>query len=266
MVFGGFRADTGPRTGWLARATLTRMPPASSAPSASSASDAPEAVTLVLASASPARLKTLRGAGVEPVVVVSEVDEGAVVADAFERYGPLEAADVALLLARAKAEDVAAGIDVPAIVLGCDSVLELDGDVHGKPATAAEAVERWKRMRGRSGVLHTGHWLVDDREDGTGATIGATASTTVHFAKLSDAEIEAYVATGEPLQVAGAFTIDGLGGPFVSAIEGDHHNVVGLSLPLLRELLAEVGAGWFDVASGPTTVAARAGELTSGQG
>jgi septum formation protein len=240
------------------------MPPASSAADAPAASDAP--VTLVLASASPARLKTLRGAGVEPVVVVSEVDEGLVVADAFERYGPLEAADVALLLARAKAEDVAAGIDLSAIVLGCDSVLELDGDVHGKPATAAEAVERWKRMRGRSGVLHTGHWLVDERDHGTGATLGATASTTVHFAKLSDAEIEAYVATGEPLQVAGAFTIDGLGGPFVSSIEGDHHNVVGLSLPLLRELLAELGAGWFDVASGPAVVAARAGELTSGQG
>jgi septum formation protein len=231
------------------------MPPSSDA-----------SVTLVLASASPARLKTLRGAGIEPVVVVSDVDEGVVVADAFERYGPIEAADIALLLARAKAEDVAAGIDLSAVVVGCDSVLELDGDVHGKPATAAEAVERWKRMRGRSGVLHTGHWLVDARDDGTGATLGATASTTVHFARLSDVEIEAYVATGEPLQVAGAFTIDGLGGPFVSSIEGDHHNVVGISLPLLRDLLAEMGTGWFDVASGPAVVTARAGELTSGQG
>jgi septum formation protein len=204
-------------------------------------------VTLVLASASPARLKTLRQAGVEPVVVVSDVDEDIVVSDAFERYGALEAADVALLLARAKAEDVAAESEVSAIVVGCDSVLELDGEVHGKPATPAEAIERWKRMRGTSGVLHTGHWVVDDRDAGSGATLGATASTTVHFAKLTDAEIDAYVATGEPLLVAGAFTVDGLGGAFVSSIEGDYHNVVGLSLPLLRELLVEVGVGWFEI-------------------
>jgi len=205
-------------------------------------------VQLVLASASPARLSTLRAVGIEPVVVVSGVDEDLAVAEATERYGPLEPGDVALLLARAKAEDVAARLDDDAVVLGCDSVLELGGEVHGKPADAAEAVERWRRMRGRSGVLHTGHWLVDDREGG--ATLGATASTTVHFAKLSDEEIDAYVATGEPLVVAGAFTIDGLGGAFVTAVEGDHHNVVGLSLPLLRELLADAGIGWFDVVGG----------------
>ena len=210
--------------------------------------DAP-AVPLVLASASPARLTTLRAAGIEPTVVVSEVDEDLTVAEATERYGPLEPADIALLLARAKAEDVAAALDDGAVVIGCDSVLELDGEVHGKPADAAEAVSRWHRMRGRSGVLHTGHWLVDDRGPG-GATLGATASTTVHFAKLSDEEIDAYVATGEPLTVAGAFTIDGLGGAFVTSVEGDHHNVVGLSLPLLRDLLADAGIGWFDVVGG----------------
>ncbi|MDV3221431.1 nucleoside triphosphate pyrophosphatase [Intrasporangium sp.] len=209
-------------------------------------SDSP--VPLVLGSASPARLKTLRGAGVEPTVLVSEVDEDLVLAEALDRYGPLGPVDVALLLARAKAEDVASRNESPALVLGCDSVLELDGEIHGKPADAAEAVARWRRMRGRSGILHTGHWLVDDRDSG-GATIGATASTTVHFAHLTDEEIDAYVATGEPLQVAGAFTIDGLGGPFVAGIEGDHHNVVGLSLPLLRELLADAGVGWFEVAS-----------------
>ncbi len=230
------------------------MPPAPDAPDA--------AITLVLASASPARLKTLRQAGVEPVVVVSDVDEDLVVSDAFERYGPLAPEDVALLLARAKAEDVAASGDHTGIVLGCDSVLELDGEVHGKPGTPAEAVERWKRMRGRSGVLHTGHWLVDERDEGSGATLGATASTTVHFAKLSDEEVEAYVATGEPLRVAGAFTVDGLGGPFVTALEGDYHNVVGLSLPLLRELLLEAGVGWFDVAGGESTIIERPGELT----
>lgn len=181
---------------------------------------------------------------------MSEVDETRAVEEATARHGRLEPVDVALLLARAKAEDVAGRHDKndhSALVLGCDSVLELDGEAHGKPADAAEATARWRRMRGRSAVLHSGHWLVDDRPEGSGATLGATASTTVHFASLSDAEIEAYVATGEPLAVAGAFTIDGLGGAFVSAIEGDHHNVVGLSLPLLRELLAQVGVAWFDV-------------------
>jgi len=208
------------------------------------------AVRLVLASASPARLATLRAAGVGPAVVVSSVDEDLALAEATERYGRLEAADVALLLARAKAEDVASTNDLDAVVLGCDSVLELDGEVHGKPADPDEARRRWRRMRGRTGVLHTGHWLVDDRDEDGGATLGATASTTVHFAKLSDDEIDDYVATGEPLLVAGAFTLDGLGGAFVTAIEGDHHNVVGLSLPLLRELLADAGIGWFDVVGG----------------
>jgi septum formation protein len=214
------------------------------------------AVPLVLASASPARLATLRAAGVWPEVVVSRVDEDLALAEAIERYGPLGAPDVALLLARAKAEDVSSTDVRGAVVLGCDSVLELDGEVHGKPADDAEAVRRWRRMRGRSGVLHTGHWLVDDRDGHggrpgrVGVTLGATASTTVHFAALSDEEIDAYVATGEPLLVAGAFTIDGLGGAFVTSIEGDHHNVVGLSLPLLRELLADAGIEWFDVVGG----------------
>ncbi|KGN30423.1 septum formation inhibitor Maf [Knoellia sinensis KCTC 19936] len=210
----------------------------------------------VLASASPARLATLRAAGVEPTVQVSRVDEDAALSAAEQVHGPLDPADVALLLARAKAEDVARSLeegDVPgAVVLGCDSVLELDGEVHGKPADAAEATERWRRMRGRSGVLHTGHWIVDDRDPddgGTGGTLGATASTTVHFADLSDDEIEAYVATGEPLRVAGAFTLDGLGAPYVSAIEGDPSNVVGVSLPLLRELLGELTIRWHDLRS-----------------
>ena len=211
-------------------------------------------VHLVMASASPARRATLRSAGIEPTVIVSEVDEDAVLADAIARYGALEGADIALLLARAKCEAVAAELTSSALVLGCDSVLELDGEIHGKPRDAAEATDRWRRMRGGSGVLHTGHWLRDERSGdagGTNATLGATASTTVHFAALTDAEIDAYVATGEPLRVAGAFTVDGLGGAFVSGIKGDHHNVVGLSLPLLRDLLAEVGVGWFDVASAP---------------
>ena len=219
-------------------------------------------VPLILGSASPARLATLQRAGVRPYVLVSDVDEDSVVSEAVTRHGELAPEDVALVLARAKCEAVTRrltaddtcpeGAPTGALVLGCDSVLELDGEVHGKPADEAEAVLRWKRMRGTSGVLHTAHWLIDDRDDqdgGTGATMGAVASTIVHFAKVSDEEIAAYVASGEPLQVAGAFTIDGLGGPFVSGIEGDHHNVVGLSLPLLREMLGEVNVSWFDLCS-----------------
>ena len=214
----------------------------------SSAPD-PRAVSLVLASQSPARLKTLRSAGVEPQVQVSKVNEEAVEAAARETYGELDADQVALLLARAKAEDVASTLD-DGLVLGCDSVLELDGELHGKPRDAAEATARWQRMRGGSGVLHTGHWLIDLRDSkdgGSGATLGAVASTTVHFADVTDEEIEAYVATGEPMGVAGAFTTDGLGGAFVRGIEGDHHTVVGVSLPVLRDLLAECGVRWTDL-------------------
>jgi septum formation protein len=188
----------------------------------------------VLASQSPARLRTLRSAGVEPDVVVSGVDESTVT-------GP--PADVALTLAVRKAIAVAARCD-DALVLGCDSVLDLDGEALGKPADRADAVARWRLMRGRSGVLHTGHCLVDTVTNRQAAQI---ASTTVHFAALTDEEIEAYVDTGEPLAVAGAFTIDGLGGPFVERIEGDPHNVVGVSLPLLRALLLEVGHRWTDL-------------------
>ncbi|WP_127129637.1 nucleoside triphosphate pyrophosphatase [Georgenia sp. SYP-B2076] len=215
--------------------------------------------TLLLASASPARLSTLRSAGMEPLVAVSAVDEPALLAAAAadaarEGSGPVPAADQVLLLARAKARDVHAHSPAAAtvdLVLGCDSMLELDGpdgtDVVGKPADAGDAVARWRRMRGRSGVLHTGHWLLRAEAGGPPAEVGATSSTIVHFADLSDDEIEAYVATGEPLWVAGAFTVDGLGGPFVTGIEGDYHGVVGLSLPLLRTLLADLGVAITDL-------------------
>ena len=193
---------------------------------------------LVLASASPARLATLRSAGVEPVVIVSGVDESQV-----EGVPP---AELALQLAELKCAAVAERDSLPddALVLGCDSVLELDGQALGKPRDADDAATRWRRMRGRSGVLHTGHSL---RDTASGRVAAATASTTVHFAEVTDAEIAAYVATGEPLAVAGAFTVDGLGGAFVTGIEGDHHNVVGLSLPLVRELTAELGRSWTDL-------------------
>lgn len=188
---------------------------------------------IVLASQSPARLQTLRNAGIEPQVIVSGVDES--------QLDGLPPRELALGLARLKAEAVAP--QVPgAVVIGCDSVLEFNGQPLGKPQDAEDAIQRWQKMRGRSGVLVTGHAVVRGDE-----LVAATAETTVHFADLSDEEIEAYVATGEPLQVAGAFTVDSLGGPFVTSIEGDYHNVVGISLPLLRELLGQLGIRWTDL-------------------
>lgn len=202
----------------------------------------PPAVRLVLASRSPARLATLRSAGLAPEVQVSGVDEEALVA----ARGLVEPAEVALLLARAKAEDVARTAP-GALVVGCDSVLDLDGVSYGKPGTAAVARERWRLMRGRTGVLRTGHWLVDTRpveDGGTGESVGELSSTTVRFASLDDDEIDAYVATGEPLEVAGAFTVDGLGGAFVEGVDGDPHTVVGIGLPTLRRLVRHVGVAW----------------------
>ena len=194
---------------------------------------------LVLASASPARRKLLAAAGLHADVLTSGVDESTV-------DSPVPEA-LCLTLARLKAEAVAARLRGPGaaeeevLVLGCDSVLAFDGQILGKPASEAEATQRWYAMRGRSGVLHTGHCLIHLDGNANGKRAEAVGSTTVHFADLTDAEIAAYVGTGEPLQVAGAFTIDGLGGPFVESIEGDHGNVVGLSLPLLRRLLGELG-------------------------
>jgi septum formation protein len=202
-------------------------------------------LSLVLASGSPARLRLLRTAGVEPTVLPSRVDEDAVARAARVERGGLTAADEALLLAREKAEAVAPQVE-DMVVLGCDSVLELDGTAFGKPAGPTDAAHRWRLMRGRSGVLHTGHWLID-RRSADSPSHGAVASTTVHFADVTDAEIDAYVATGEPLDVAGAFTIDGLGAAFVERIDGDPSNVVGLSLPLLRRLLADIGVMWTDL-------------------
>jgi septum formation protein len=197
-----------------------------------------ESIRLILASASPARLRTLRAAGLDPDVVVSGIDEG----ELMVKSGPELVAE----LARKKATAVSEQLDHlrrPAVIVGCDSMLELDGQAHGKPATAAQAVKRWRMMSGRSAMLLTGHHVIM-RRAGETLTRSAVAATTVHFAELTDGEIEAYVATGEPMQVAGAFTIDGLGGAYVTGIEGDHHNVVGISLPLLRMMVAELGISW----------------------
>ena len=193
---------------------------------------------LVLASASPARLSLLRQAGLSPEVVVSGVDESLVTA-------PRVAEQVALLAA-AKAADVAKQ-ETDALVIGADSLLEFNGKPLGKPADAAEARDRWRRMSGRSGVLHTGQALFDV-QDGTVASRDiAVASTAVYFASPTKAELEAYLATGEPLAVAGAFTLDGLGAPFVRRVEGDPAAVVGLSLTVLRTQLAKRGLAITDL-------------------
>ena len=186
---------------------------------------------VVLASASPARLATLRAAGIEPEVIVSGVDE--------DRVSSQNAAHLAAALAQLKCRAVAEQVEPEALVIGCDSVLAFDNEVLGKPIGPVDAAGRWRRMRGRSGVLHTGHCVRLGGEE-----FVETASTVVHFAQITDEEIDAYVASGEPLHVAGAFTIDGLGGAFIRGIEGDHHNVVGLSLPLLRELVSDLGISW----------------------
>ena len=191
---------------------------------------------LALASKSPARLATLRAAGFDPLVQVSDVDEEALLESV--RGGPTQKV---LALATAKARAVAndareaAGAD---IVVGCDSMFEFDGEAVGKPGSPEAARERIARMAGRSGVLHTGHQIVHLE---SGASLGAVSHAVVHFAPMTDAEVEAYVATEEPLHVAGAFTVDGLGGPFVERVDGDYHGVVGISLPLLRAMLANWG-------------------------
>lgn len=184
---------------------------------------------IVLASASPARLALLRNAGLDPKVIVSGVDE-----DAFTAHSP---AALSLVLAKAKAEAVASGLE-EGLVIGCDSILELDGRPYGKPGTSEEAVERWRIMRGRTGRLVTGHCVIDVP---AGRQAAQVATTVVRFGQPSEEEIAAYVATGEPLALAGGFSIEGRGGWFVEGIEGDHGNVLGLSLPLLRELFDELG-------------------------
>ena len=185
---------------------------------------------LLLASTSPARKRLLNDAGIVFETRSPGVDEDALV----ETVRPPTIQDMTLLLARAKAE----AVTFDGLVLGCDSALLLDGEMLGKPHLPEVAIARWQKMRGQTGILCSGHWLIDGE---TGEATGKVTQTTVKFANLTDEQIHKYVATGEPLQVAGAFTIDGIGGAFVERIEGDYHTVVGLSLVALRELVTELG-------------------------
>ncbi len=211
--------------------------------------------TLVLASASPARLSVLRAAGARPVVQVSAVDEDALIA-ALGTVGPDE---LVTALARAKAVDVAAGLSVDdAVVVGCDSMLHIGGELVGKPQSVEVARKRWAAMAGASAELLTGHCVLRVLAGTVTAEATGVGRTVVHFASPAADELDAYLASGEPLRVAGAFTLDGLGGWFVEGIEGDPSSVVGIGLPLLRRLLSDVGVPVHTLWSRPDQAAASA--------
>ena len=203
---------------------------------------------LYLASTSPARLQTLRAAGIEPIAIAPGVDEEAVVAATEAASGPIEAPDMVQLLARAKAEAIVGrshdGEPIDGLILGGDSAFLTGGAIHGKPHRPDVARERWLAQNGGHGDLWSGHWLIDHRGGRANGAVGRADVATVRFAALDEAEIDAYIATGEPLLVAGAFTIDSLGGPFIRRVEGDPSTVVGLSLSTLRDLVRELGADW----------------------
>lgn len=205
-------------------------------------------MNLYLASTSPARLMLLRSAGIEPIVVPSHVDEDAAVAAAEAISGPLGTSAMVALLGRAKAEAVTLapdGTPLEGFVLGGDSAFELDGTSFGKPHTVERARERWVGQRGRTGVLYSGHWLIHYVNGSAIAAAGAVESAEVTFAAdITDAELEAYLRSGEPLEVAGAFTLDSLGGPLIDRISGHPSTVIGLSLPALRRSVIELGGSW----------------------
>ena len=190
---------------------------------------------VVLASQSTSRRRLLEGAGITPIVMVSHVDEET------EFFNAMTPADMVIALAVTKAHTVREQVDFPAIVIGCDSTFDVDGISFGKPGTAEIAKERAQAISGRSGLLHTGHCIIDTVQ---GREIADRVTTKVTFSEMSDLEIDDYIASGEPLQVAGGFTLDGFGSPFIPIIEGDYTNVVGLSMPFLRSAMSQLGYSW----------------------
>jgi len=195
---------------------------------------------IILASASPSRQRLLKSVGISPTVVVSGVDEE------DSSYSQLSPRELVIALAIVKAHTVKEKINYPAIIIGCDSTFEFEGKSLGKPGTPENAIARARSLSGKSGVLHTGHCFIDTDK---GIEISDVVSTRVHFAQMSDQEIVGYVATGEPLNVAGGFTLDGLSAPFIAGIEGETSNVIGLSLPLLRNAINSLGYEWFELIS-----------------
>ena len=190
---------------------------------------------VVLASQSTSRRRLLEGAGITPTVMVSHVDEET------EFFNAMTPADMVIALAVTKAHTVREQIDFPAIIIGCDSTFDVDGISFGKPGTPEIAKERALAISGRSGLLHTGHCIIDTVQ---GREIADRVTTKVTFSEMSDLEIDDYIASGEPLQVAGGFTLDGFGSPFIPVIEGDYTNVVGLSMPFLRSAMSQLGYSW----------------------
>jgi septum formation protein len=190
---------------------------------------------IVLASQSSSRRRLLEDAGLKPTIIVSHVDEET---DFFNAMSP---EDMVIALAISKAHTVREMIDYPAIIIGCDSTFDVDGVSFGKPGTADIAIERAKKISGRTGLLHTGHCIIDTEK---GVEIADRVTTKVTFSAMTDAEIADYVASGEPLHVAGGFTLDGFGSPFIPIIEGDYTNVVGISMPFLRSAMNQLGYSW----------------------
>lgn len=190
---------------------------------------------IVLASQSSSRRRLLEDAGLKPTIIVSHVDEET---DFFNAMSP---EDMVIALAISKAHTVREMIDYPAIIIGCDSTFDVDGVSFGKPGTAEIAIERAKKISGRTGLLHTGHCIIDTEK---GVEIADRVTTKVTFSTMTDAEIADYVASGEPLHVAGGFTLDGFGSPFIPIIEGDYTNVVGISMPFLRSAMSQLGYSW----------------------